>query len=97
MRVDLSMLDLKIVVNEIKGVCDIMKVGDYCLICGSQLSIPQGNHFCFWALQSILPLIPAKQRAINESNDWLAMTWEIECPDPKGQVILKIIPITSKS
>jgi len=89
------MQDLKIVVKEIKGKCDTMKVGDYCILRGSRLSIPEGHHFCFYALQSILPLIPAKQRKIDEPSDWLPNTWEVECPDPKGQVILRVEPIPS--
>jgi uncharacterized repeat protein (TIGR04076 family) len=87
------MQDLKIRVKEIKGVCDIMKVGDYCVIRGSRLSIPESAHFCYWALNSILPMIPAKQRKLDEPDDWLPTTWEIECPDPQGQVILEIVPI----
>jgi uncharacterized repeat protein (TIGR04076 family) len=90
------MQDLKIRVKEIKGVCDIMKVGDYCIVRGSRLSIPESPHFCYWALNSILPMLPAKQRKIDEPNDWLPTTWEIECPDPQGQVILEIVPIESK-
>ena len=91
------MQDLKIVVKEIKGACDIMKVGDYCVVRGSRLSIPESPHFCFYALQSILPLIPAKQRNIDEPGDWLPTTWEVECPDPNGQVILQIVPIEPAS
>ena len=91
------MQDLKIVVKEIKGVCDIMKVGDYCIARGSRLSIPESAHFCYYALSSILPLLPAKQRKIDEPDDWLPTTWEVECPDPEGQVILQIVPIEPDS
>ncbi len=87
------MQDLMIRVKEIRGSCDTMKVGYYCVVRGSRLSIPESPHFCFYALQSILPLIPAKQRRIEEPGDWLPNTWEVECPDPKGQVILQIKPI----
>lgn len=87
------MQDLKIVVKEIRGTCDIMKVGDYCVVRGSRLIIPESPHFCFYALQSLLPLIPAKQRKIDEPEDWLPRTWEVECPDPKGRVIPQIKPI----
>lgn len=69
-----------------------MKVGDYCIARGGALSIPEG-HFCYWALQSILPLIPVKQRKIDEPDDWIPTTWEVECPDPNGRVILRIEPI----
>jgi len=89
--------DLKIVVKEIKGFCDIMKPGYYCIARGSRLSIPESPYFCYYALQSILPLLPAKQRKIDEPGDWLPTTWEVECPDPNGQVILRIEPIESES
>jgi carbon-monoxide dehydrogenase iron sulfur subunit len=91
------MQDLKIVVKQIKGVCDTMKVGDYCIVRGSRLSIPERTHFCYWALASVLPMIPAKQRKIDEPNDWLPTTWEVICPDPNGQVILQIVPIETES
>ena len=87
------MRDLKIVVKEIKGAYDIMKVGDYCIVRGSRLSIPESPHFCFYALQSIPPLIPAKQSEIDEPGDWLPTAWEVECPDPKGRVILQMVPM----
>ena len=86
------MQDLKIVVKEIGGYCDSMKVGDYFIVRGGHLYIPEG-YFCYWALQSVLPLLPAKQRKILEPGDWLPNTWEVQCPDPQGRVILKIIPI----
>lgn len=89
------MQDLKVVVKEIKGICDIMKVGDHFIVSGGKLSIP-GDHFCYWALNSILPLLPAKQRNIVEPDDWIPRTWEVECPDPNGQVILQIIPIKNE-
>jgi uncharacterized repeat protein (TIGR04076 family) len=83
---------LKVVVKEIMGYCDTIKVGDYFIVRGGEISIPEG-HFCYWALNSILPLLPAKQRKIDEPDDWMSTTWEVECPDPKGQVIMQIIPI----
>jgi uncharacterized repeat protein (TIGR04076 family) len=93
----INMHDLKIIVKEIRGVCDTMKLGDYCIVRGSRLSIPENSYFCYWALSSVLPMIPAKQRNINEPNDWLPTTWEVVCPDPKGQVILQIVHIETES
>lgn len=84
---------LMVRVKEIKGFCDIMKVGDYFVVDEGKLSIPVNPYFCYWALNSILPLLPAKQRKIDEPGDWLPGTWEVECPDPKGQVIMEIIPL----
>ena len=94
------MQDLKIVVKEIGGYCDTLEKGDYFIIrssggSNSKISIPEG-HFCYWALNSILPLLPAKQRKLDEPDDWIPTTWEVMCPDPNGQVILEIIPIESE-
>lgn len=83
------MYDLRIVVEEVRGFCDMpMRPGDYCELRGSRLSIPEG--FCMWALQSVLPLLPAKQRRIAEENDWIPRTFRVACPDPDGMVILRI-------
>ncbi|TEU08723.1 TIGR04076 family protein [Candidatus Bathyarchaeota archaeon] len=86
------MQDLKVVVKEIQGYCDTIEVGDYFIVRGGRISIPEG-HFCYWALNSILPLLPAKQRKQDEPDDWMPTTWEVQCPDPKGRVIMQMIPI----
>ena len=85
------MYDLKIVVDEIKGFCDLpMKVGDYFEVSGGRITIPDGKFMCLWALQSLLPMLPAKQRNIVEDNDWLADTVRVMCPDPNGMVVFRI-------
>lgn len=88
------MQDLKIIVKEIKGHCDTIVVGDYFIVRGGQISIPN-RHFCYWALNAILPLLPAKQRKLDEPTDWMQRTWHVECPDPNGQVIMEIQEIPS--
>ena len=67
-------------------------MGDYFIVRRGRISIPEG-HFCYWALNSILPLLPAKQRKLDEPDDWMPTTWEVQCPDPKGRVIMQMIPI----
>jgi len=89
------MKDLKIAVKEIKGFCDTIEVGDYFIVRGGKIFIPE-RHFCYWALNSILPLLPAKQRKIDEPGDWMNRTWLVECPDPNGQVIMEISEIDSE-
>ena len=85
------MYDLKIVVEEIKGFCDMpMKPGDYFEVKGGRIIIPHGKHMCLWALQSMMPLLPLKQRNIVEENDWVPDTKRICCPDPNGMVIYRI-------
>ncbi|MGE5593060.1 MAG: TIGR04076 family protein [Betaproteobacteria bacterium] len=85
------MYDLRVVVDEIRGFCDLpMKVGDYFEVSGGRITIPDGKFMCLWALQSILPMLPAKQRNIVEDNDWLSGTVRVTCPDPNGMVIFRI-------
>jgi uncharacterized repeat protein (TIGR04076 family) len=42
-----------------------------------------------YALQSVLPLLPAKQRRLSES-DWLEQDSLVTCPDPDERVIMRI-------
>ncbi|MFO7815657.1 MAG: TIGR04076 family protein [Halanaerobiales bacterium] len=85
------MYDLKIVVETIEGFCDLpMKKGDYFTVKGGKIEIPENQHICLWALQSLMPIIPAKQREVNEENDWIPHTKRLTCPDPKGRVIFRI-------
>jgi carbon-monoxide dehydrogenase iron sulfur subunit len=65
------MRKLIVKVKEIKGKCDIMKIGDYFILDGGKLILPDKNkHVCIYALSSLLPLLPAKQRNIVEPEDW---------------------------
>lgn len=85
------MYNLRIVVEEVKGFCDLpMKPGDYFEVHGGRIIIPPGKHMCLWALQSMMPLLPLKQRKIDEENDWVPYTKRICCPDPNGMVIYRI-------
>ncbi len=83
--------DLRVVVERIEGrsVCG-MKVGDHFDLTEScRLSIPEGKHFCVYALAACLPLLPAKQRALAEG-DWMARDSHVACPDPDERVIMRI-------
>jgi len=85
------MYNLRVEVVEILGFCDQpMHVGDYFEVRGGRLYIPDGKYFCMWALQSVLPMLPAKQRNLTEENDWLKHTTRVSCPDPNGRVILEL-------
>ncbi len=86
-----ELYNIRLVVDRIEGrsVCG-MKVGDYCEITNSsQLRMPTGGHFCFYALAAALPLIPAKQRQL-PAGDWLEQDSEIACPDPEERLIMRI-------
>ena len=85
------MKNLIVRVAAIGGVCDTHKVGDCFRLEGGKLSFPAENrHVCIYALSSLLPLLPAKERNINEPEDWLPGVQLVECPDPKGRVIFEI-------
>ena len=87
----MALYDLRVTVERIEGrsVCGLA-VGDYFeLTESSRLRIPDGRHFCIYALQSVLPLLAAKQRQLPET-DWLEMDSHVACPDPDERVIMRI-------
>ncbi|MET7572188.1 TIGR04076 family protein [Streptomyces sp. NPDC005492] len=86
-----ELYDLRVTVDRIEGrsVCG-MSVGDYFeLVNSAQLRIPDGTHFCLYALQAVIPLLPAKQRML-PSGDWLERDTLVCCPDPEEQLIMRI-------
>jgi len=85
------MYNLRVTVEKILGFCDSpMHVGDHFEVHGGKLILPPGQHICIWALQSLMPFFPAKQRVTPNSNDWIPYTDHFACPDPNGQVIYRI-------
>jgi uncharacterized repeat protein (TIGR04076 family) len=86
-----ELYDLRVTVEAIEGrsVCGLA-VGDYFEITeSSRLRIPEGKHFCLYALQSVLPLLPPKQRVL-DPNDWLERDTLVACPDPEERLIMRI-------
>jgi uncharacterized repeat protein (TIGR04076 family) len=86
---------LKIIVTKILGVCTStppMEKGDYFTVENGDIRIPAGRFVCAWALQSVLPLVPAKERKICErrEDDWMWRVHHVQCPDPKGRVVFRI-------
>ncbi len=91
----MSMFELRVTVKKVMGVCTAepaMKRGDYFIVRDGDIEIPEGGYICLWALQSLLPLIPAKEREIGEKpeDDWVWRVQHAQCPDPKGRVIFQI-------
>jgi uncharacterized repeat protein (TIGR04076 family) len=85
-----ELYDLKVTVEEIRGQCTCShKVGDYFELKGGKLSLPPGQSFCLYALQSAIPLLPAKQRPTHP-NDWMSTDSRVTCPDPLCGLILRI-------
>jgi uncharacterized repeat protein (TIGR04076 family) len=86
-----ELYDLRVTVERIEGrsVCG-MAPGDYFeLTDSSRLRIPPGKHFCLYALQAVLPLLPAKQRDLPDG-DWLERDSLVCCPDPDERLIMRI-------
>jgi uncharacterized repeat protein (TIGR04076 family) len=85
-----SLQNLQVVVEQVRGKCTSgMRPGDYLILHSGRLYIPADRHFCLYALQAVLPLLPAKQRPL-EDGDWLKEACRVICPDPAGNVILRI-------
>ncbi len=82
--------NLRVVVDQVKGKCTSgMRPGDHFLLRSGRLYLPPGRHFCLYALHAALPLLPAKQRA-SRPDDWLSGEDRVICPDPAGNVVLRI-------
>ncbi len=88
---EMRLYDLRVTVDSIEGrsVCGL-SVGDWFEVTeSSRLRIPAGRHFCLFALAAVLPLLPAKMRALDAA-DWLAQDSLVACPDPDERVIMRI-------
>jgi uncharacterized repeat protein (TIGR04076 family) len=86
-----SLYDLRVTVDRIEGrsVCGLA-VGDYFeLTESSRLRIPDGRHFCAFALAAVLPLLIAKQRRLPRG-DWLEQETMVACPDPEERLVMRI-------
>ena len=95
---EMRLYDIRVTVERIEGrsVCGLA-VGDYFEVTeSSRVRIPDGKHFCLYALQSVLPLLPAKQRRLPE-DDGLERDNLVCCPDPEERVVMRIERIGERS
>jgi uncharacterized repeat protein (TIGR04076 family) len=86
-----SLYDLRITVDRIEGrsVCGLA-VGDYFEVTeSSRVRIPDGRHFCMFAIAAALPLLAAKQRKL-PPGDWLETESLVMCPDPDERLVMRI-------
>jgi uncharacterized repeat protein (TIGR04076 family) len=86
---DMELYDIHVVVDRIEGrsVCG-MQVGD-CFDVTKSSQLTTKGHFCLYALQAVLPMIPAKQRQL-PAEDWLEKDSLVACPDPEERLIMRI-------
>ncbi len=85
-----ELYDLELVVEAIEGNCTCnMQVGDRVFFRSGKLSLPTDQEFCLYALQSAIPLLPAKQRQ-NHPADWMETDARVVCPDPACRLVMRI-------
>ena len=89
------MHELWVSVERIEGACTSkhpMKLGTGFLVRNGKLSFLKASPICLFALQTILPMIPAKERVVDDglSTDWIAHVHHVQCPDPKGRTVWRI-------
>jgi uncharacterized repeat protein (TIGR04076 family) len=92
-----TLYDLRVSVEAITGTCTCgLQVGDGFELRGGTISIPSDRGFCVYALQSTLPLLPAKQRPLHP-NDWMSTDSRIHCPDPACGTIMRVDRIAERT
>jgi uncharacterized repeat protein (TIGR04076 family) len=72
------------------------QVGDYFDVIGENIYIPEGKGVSIYALAALIPLLPAKQRAVDPF-DWMNSDNEIIYPDPGCHIIYDIKKIGEKT
>lgn len=87
----MQLYDLRVVVERIEGrpVCGLQPGDFFELRNSNELRLPDGKHFCLYALAAVLPLLPAKQRSLPE-DDWLEQDSLVACPDPDERLVMRI-------
>ena len=87
---EFKLYDLSVQVEEVGPHCTCtMAVGDRFELKGGKIAIPDNRNFCLYALQAVIPLLPAKQR-MNSPADWMETDALCTCPDPNCKLIMRI-------
>jgi uncharacterized repeat protein (TIGR04076 family) len=87
---EFALHDLRVRVVEVGPRCTCsMSVGDHVELRGGKLAIPGDRSFCLYALQAVIPLLPAKQR-MNHPADWMETDSTCTCPDPACRLLMQI-------
>ena len=84
----MRLYDLRVTVERIEGrsVCGLA-VGDFFEVTeSSRVRIPEGKHFCLFAIQAVLP---AKMRKLPDE-DWLEQDSLVACPDRDERLVMRI-------
>lgn len=89
----LYQLRVEVVGNKHEMVCS-HNPGDFFEVKGENIIFSQTNHFSMYALSSLLPLLPVKQRQ-TEPADWITTDSDIACPDPNCKALFRITRTSS--
>ncbi len=81
-------LKVEVIEGDKPFVCNHV-VGDAFEVRGENLHFKNDHPFSLYALAALLPLLPAKQRPLNQF-DWMATDHIIACPDPHCGARFKI-------
>ncbi len=88
-----DLYDLRVtVVGKQKDFVCSHTVGDTFEVQGENIMFTKKHQISLYALSSILPLLPAKQRR-TDPNDWMTTDAEIACPDPNCTARFRITRI----
>ena len=97
MNDEFDLYDLAVVVEKIEGRCTCgMSEGDVFYVRSGKLSLPDGQDFCLYAMHSVIPLLPAKQRSSHPA-DWMETDSRAVCPDPACKLIMRIERIARRT
>lgn len=93
------MAKIKVSVERIDGHCNLpVQVGDHFYVVDSKLLVPEGQHICIWALQSMMPVFPIFGVRDNlEDSHWVRKVRTFTCPDPEGRVHYRLEQIDSRA
>ena len=94
---EFTLYDLKVEVtrSEKPFVCS-HREGDAFLVQGENLVFPEGGAFSLYTLSALLPLLPAKQRPLQDA-DWMGTDDIIACPDPNCGARFKITRVGTRT
>jgi uncharacterized repeat protein (TIGR04076 family) len=95
---EMRLYDLRVTVERIEGrsVCGLSVGDSFDVTESSRVRIPDGRHFCLYAIAAVLPLLPAKMRRLPDE-DWLEQDSLVCCPDPDERVVMRIERIGERS
>ena len=94
---EFTLYDLKVEVTrgEKPFVCS-HREGDAFLVQGENLVFPEEGAFSLYTLSALLPLLPAKQRPLQDA-DWMGTDDIIACPDPNCGARFKITRVGTRT